>query len=158
MTSRSDRSRDARAWEQPHARFLVHEKPKAQGMPISFKPYVRNDALDGWKVPREAHQNFDDFDIRLVNANAYELLATLRLRPHPGILSINGFANLVTAALRRHLGRRSPAIPRSQDRKSCDIIVINHGRAEGYIEARLGDLAGLVQRSRTINATHIGWR
>jgi len=127
-------------------------------MPICFKPYVRDDAPGGWKVPREAQQNVDDFDVNFTNANAYDVLATLGLRPQPGMLSINAFGNLVTAALRRDLGRRSPAIPRSADRKSRDIIVINHGCAEGYIEARLGNLAGLVQRSRTINATHIGWR
>ena len=31
------------------------------------------------------------------------------------------------------------------------------GRAEGYIERRLYDLAELIQRSSALNPTHFGW-
>ncbi len=37
------------------------------------------------------------------------------------------------------------------------MTVVHVGRDEGYIEKRLGDLAALIQRSRAIGATHIGW-
>jgi hypothetical protein len=127
-------------------------------MPMSFKPYIRDTAPNSCRLPDAARGDFDDFDIPFTNDNASDVLAAIGLRPQPGMLPIDAFANLVTTALRRHLGKKSPAIPRSEERKPCQIIVINYGRAEGYIEAPLGDLAGLVQRSRAINATHIGWR
>jgi len=72
-------------------------------------------------------------------------------------MPINAFSALVTAALRRHLGQRSPAIPPVEDTEPGRMTINHLGRAEGYLERRLGNLASLIQRSRLLGATHVGW-
>ena len=37
------------------------------------------------------------------------------------------------------------------------MTIVHIGRAEGYVERRLSDLARAIQRSRTIGATHFSW-
>jgi len=63
----------------------------------------------------------------------------------------------VTAALRRHLGQRSPEVAPAGHAEPGKMKMIHLGCGEGYIGRRLGDLTGLVQRSRLAGATHIGW-
>src|SRR5271166_1633906 len=74
-----------------------------------------------------------------------------------GLLEIATFTNLVTCALRRHLGRRSPALEPVEDAAPGRMTVVFGERSEGYVERRLGDLARLLQQSRMIGATHFGW-
>ena len=128
-------------------------------MSLSFTPYIREAAHGRWNFPAEARDS-EDFALNVCNANGSELLLTLGLIPMPNgdVMPIDVFANLVTAALRRHLGRRSPEIPTTREVVPGEITIIYPGREEGYIERRLHDLASLVQRSRCIGATHIGWQ
>ena len=126
-------------------------------MTICFQPLA-------WDAERQVYTSLpagappDDDAVDVNNANGAELLRTLGLAPEPdGILAIDAFARLVTAALRRHLGRRSPEIAPAIDASPGRITTITGGRREGYLEERLGDLARLVQRGRVVGATHIGW-
>jgi hypothetical protein len=92
------------------------------------------------------------------NGNAVALLLALGLSPEPdGIFSLEAFSGLVTAALRRHLGQRSPDVAPAEHAEPGKMTMIHLGRTEGYVERRLGNLACLVQRSRAVGATHIGW-
>ena len=95
----------------------------------------------------------------MCNANATDLLLTLSLEPasYGDVIAIDVFSNLVTAAMCRHLGKRSPELPRVEDSEPGRMTIVHSGRAEGYIERRLGDLARAIQRSRTIGATHFSW-
>ena len=127
-------------------------------MSVSFLAYVRDDARDLWVMPALARDNADTFEVSVSNGNAVELLLALGLSPEPdGIFTLDAFSGLVTAALRRHLGQRSPEIAPAEYAELGKMMMIHLGRSEGYIERRLGDLAGLVQRSRLAGATHIGW-
>jgi hypothetical protein len=126
-------------------------------MTISFMPYVHDGRRDIWVFPDQVRDDIDSYEVNLSNVNAVDVLAALGLPPETNVLAIDVFANLVTAALRRHLGHRSSAIEPSVDHQPGRIAIIDCGRAEGYIETRLGHLARLVQRSRAISATHIGW-
>jgi hypothetical protein len=127
-------------------------------MSISFLPYVRDDARDRWVMPALARAEGDAFEMSVSNGNAVELLLALGLSPEPdGIFTLDAFSGLVTAALRRHLGQRSPEIAPAEHAGPGKMMMIHLGRSEGYIERRLGDLAALVQRSRLAGATHIGW-
>ena len=127
-------------------------------MSVSFLPYVRDDVRDLWVIASLAHDDGDGFEVSVSNGNAVELLLALGLSPEPdGIFTLDAFSGLVTAALRRHLGQRSPEIAPAEYAELGRMTMIHLGRSEGYIERRLGDLAGLVQRSRLAGATHIGW-
>jgi hypothetical protein len=127
-------------------------------MSVSFLAYVRDDARDLWVMPALARDNADTFEVSVSNGNAVELLLALGLSPEPdGIFTLDAFSGLVTAALRRHLGQRSPEIAPAEYAEPGKMTMIHLGRSEGYIERRLGDLACLVQRSRLAGATHIGW-
>ena len=115
-------------------------------MTINFMPYLRDAAHDVWTIPPTARDGAD-------------LLLALGITPEPngGVLPIEAFAGLVTAALRRHLGRRSPERASFIDAEPGKMPLIYLGRREGYIEERLGDLARLVQHARGASATHIAW-
>jgi hypothetical protein len=127
-------------------------------MSVSFLAYVRDDARDLWVMPALSRDNADTFEVSVSNGNAVELLLALGLSPEPdGIFTLDAFSGLVTAALRRHLGQRSPEIAPAEYAEPGKMTMIHLGRSEGYIERRLGDLACLVQRSRLAGATHIGW-
>ncbi len=57
-----------------------------------------------------------DDEISLSNANGVDVLLAIGLEPEPaGIVPLSAFAGLITAALRRHLDRRSPAIETTSD-------------------------------------------
>ena len=127
-------------------------------MSVSFLPYVRDHVRDLWVIPSLARDDGDGFEVSVSNRNAVELLLALGLSPEPdGIFTLDAFSGLVTAALRRHLGQRSPEVAPAEHAEPGKMTMIHLGRSEGYIERRLGDLAGLVQRSRRAGATHIGW-
>ncbi len=127
-------------------------------MSISFLPYVRDGARDMWVIPALARDHSDAFEVSVSNLNAVGVLLALGLSPEPaGIFALDAFSCLVTAALRRHLGQRSPETASAEQAEPGKITMIHLGRSEGYTERRLGDLAGLVQRSRLAGATHIGW-
>ena len=63
----------------------------------------------------------------------------------------------MTAALRRHLGKRSPEPPTVEDAQPGRMTIIHIGRNEGYIERKLGALITAIQRGREIGATHFSW-
>jgi hypothetical protein len=127
-------------------------------MSVSFLPYVRDDVRDLWVIQSLARDDGDGFEVSVSNRNAVELLLALGLSPEPdGIFTLDAFSGLVTAALRRHLGQRSPEVAPAEHAEPGKMTMIHLGRSEGYIERRLGDLACLVQRSRLAGATHIGW-
>ena len=128
-------------------------------MTVNFTPYVHDTAHDVWIIPQTTREIGDDFELSVSNANGADLLLALGITPEPngGLLAIEAFAGLVTAALRRRLGRRSPERAPTLDAEPSKMPLIYLGRREGYIEERLGDLARLVQHSRTAGATHIAW-
>lgn len=127
-------------------------------MSISFIPMIHDHATDAWLMLDAARDEPDSFEVNVTNANGADLLLALALTPKPsGELPIDHFAGLVTTALRRHLGRRSPELAETTDTAPGRMAMIFCGRREGYVEQRLGDLAALTQRGRAVGATHISW-
>jgi hypothetical protein len=126
---------------------------------ICFLPYVHDQVHDIWTAPRAARDDPDSFELSVSNANGTELLCALGFAPEPGggPVPIDHFAGLVTAAARRHLGHRSPALATVEAVHKGRLTVVFIGRPEGYIERPLGDLMTLIQRSRAAGATHFGW-
>ena len=128
-------------------------------MSICFLPYVHDQVRDIWMVPLAARDDPDSFELSVSNANGADLLCALGLAPDPGgePVPIDAFAGLVTAAARRHLDHRSPALATVEDVQKGRLTLVLVSRAEGYIERRLGDLMTRIQRSRAAGATHFGW-
>lgn len=128
-------------------------------MSISFTPCIRDAMCNVGITPAVARHNPDAFELSLSNANGCDILLALWLSPdsHGGPCPLDTFAGLVTAALRRHLGHRSPELAPNEQAGEGRATVVFLGRREGYIEERLGDLARLIQRSRGAGAAHIGW-
>ena len=88
-------------------------------MSVSFLPYVRDDVRDLWVIPSLARDHGDGFEVSVSNGNAVELLLALGLSPEPdGIFTLDAFSGLVTAALRRHLGQRSPEMRAGRTRRA----------------------------------------
>ena len=127
-------------------------------MSIDFLPYAQ-DAECTLRCLPAAPDDHDAFSMNVANTNAVDLMLALGLTPEPvgTPMPIDAFAGLVTAALRRHLGRRSPALGPIAEPGHDGSTIIHLGRREGYIEERLGALARLIQRSRAAGATHFGW-
>jgi len=127
-------------------------------MSISFMPCVDDPASNTWRA-LSGRTDPDGFELNVSDANGVDLLLALGLPPEPvgSPRPIDAFAGLVTAALRRHLGRRSPERQPVTEPGDGRATFIPCGRREGYIEDRLGDLARLIQRSRAAGATHFGW-
>ncbi len=101
----------------------------------------------------------EDFEVDVCNANAVDLLLTLGLEPasYSDVIAIDVSSNLVTAALRHHLGKRSPELPAVEDSESGRMTIIHIGHNEGYMERKLGALMTAIQRGREIGATHFSW-
>ena len=128
-------------------------------MTVCFTPYVRNKERQTWELPHIGRPDQEEFEVDVSNANAIDLLLALGLEPasYGDVIAIDVFSNLVTAAMRRHLGKRSPERATVEDNEPGRMTIVHVGRAEGYVERRLGDLARAIQRSRTIGATHFSW-
>ena len=131
-------------------------------MTVTFVPYSAPEA-DGhfWRWPAACQHDPERFTLELNNRNAADALARLGYPDETWLdepLRIDEFAKLVTRALRRSLGKRSPALLSHElPPISGGATFIEGGREEGYIERRLYDLAMLVARAREVGATHIGW-
>ena len=101
----------------------------------------------------------DDREFNLSNANAADVLDALGIedsfsqRPWP----IACFRSLLVVARRKRLGHASPAIPVTEIRERGFMLMIDCGRAEGYIERKLAALSDLVNLGVETGATHIGW-
>ena len=101
----------------------------------------------------------DDRDFSLSNANAADVLAALAIEdsfsesPSP----IPCFRSLLVVARRKRLGHASPALPVMEMREPGFMLMIDCGRAEGYIERKLAELSDLVNLGVEIGATHVGW-
>ena len=128
-------------------------------MTVCFTPYVHDAGRDEFMLPHFGRADQEDFELDVSNANAVDLLLALGLDPSPNgdVMPIDAFSNLVTAALRRHLGVRSPELPATEHAEPGTMTMIHLGRSEGYIERRLGALMQAIQRSRTVGASHFGW-
>ena len=126
---------------------------------ICFGPQFQDAGSDRFVLPPAVRDSLHDYELSLANGNGIAILLALGLPPEPmgGPIAIDAFAGLVTAALRRHLGHRSPEILPHAETGAVRATIIHLGRREGYVEERLGDLARLVQRCRAIGATHIRW-
>jgi hypothetical protein len=101
----------------------------------------------------------DDREFSLSNANAADVLDALGIedsyseRPWP----IACFRALLVVARRKRLGYASPPIPVTEMRKPGTMLVVDCGRAEGYIEQKFAKLSDLVNEGVEIGATHLGW-
>ena len=128
-------------------------------MTVCFAPYVRDADRDVWALPHIGRPDQEDFEVDVCNANAVDLLLTLGLEPasYGDVIAIDVCSNLVTAALRRHLGKRSPELPTVEDSEPGRMTIIHIGRNEGYIERQLSALMKAIQRGREIGATHFSW-
>ncbi|MEA2733362.1 MAG: hypothetical protein QOD93_2793 [Acetobacteraceae bacterium] len=127
-------------------------------MTICFMPYVHDANLDIWTFPPAARADPDAFELSVSSANGADLLLAMGLAPEPdGLMPIDAFGGLLSAALRRHLDQRSPELPVCEDAQPGKITLIYLGRPEGYIEQRLGELMRMVQTCRAAGATHFGW-
>jgi hypothetical protein len=127
-------------------------------MSICFMPYVHDANRDIWTFPSAARADPDAFEFSVSSANGADLLLAIGLAPEPdGIMPIDAFSGLLSAALRRHLYQRSPELSVCVDAQPGRITLIDLGRPEGYIEQRLGELMRMVQTGRAAGATHFGW-
>lgn len=128
-------------------------------MSVCFAPYVRDVDRDAWSLPHTGRPDQEEFEVDVCNANAIDLLLTLGLEPasYGDVIAIDVFSNLVTAALRRHLDKRSPGLSTVEEREPGRMTIIHIGRNEGYIERKLGALMKAIQRGREIGATHFSW-
>ena len=101
----------------------------------------------------------EEREFSLSNVNAGDLLDALGIEesfsesPWP----IPCFQALLVVARRKRLGHASPAIPVTEIREPGCMLMIDCGRAEGYIERKLAALSDLVNLGVEIGATHIGW-
>jgi hypothetical protein len=102
----------------------------------------------------------DEREFSLSNANAADVLDALGIegsfseRPWP----LQRFRTLLIVARRKRLGHASsPVIPVTEMRKPGTMLVIDCGRADGYIEQKLAQLSDLVNEGVEIGATHVGW-
>jgi hypothetical protein len=101
----------------------------------------------------------DDGESSLSNANAADVLNALGIedsfseRPGP----IQCFRTLLIVARRKRLGHASRALPVTETQEPGKMLVIDCGRAEGYIEQKLANLSDLVNEGVEIGATHVGW-
>ncbi|MBN8905251.1 MAG: hypothetical protein J0H99_01205 [Rhodospirillales bacterium] len=136
-----------------------NDQPDRCAVSICFGPHFQDAGSDRCVLQPAARDSLDDYELSLANGNGVAILLALGLPPEPmgGPIAIDAFAGRVTAALRRHLGHRSPEIPAHADMGAGRATIVHLGRREGYVEERLGDLARLVQRCRAIGATHIRW-
>jgi hypothetical protein len=127
-------------------------------MSISFMPYVYDATRELWVYPDKVREDVDSYELNLSNANALDLLEAIGLPPESvGTVAIDSFSEMLAAAVRAHLDRRSPAIAPTTDHQPGRVTIHHCGRRGGYIESRLGDLARLVENARGDGATHIGW-
>jgi hypothetical protein len=122
-------------------------------MSVSFALYKAN----GHRFdPLPGH---DDREFSLSNANAADVVDALGIedsfskRPWP----IQCFRTLLIVARRKRLGHTSPAVPVTELRKPGTMLVIDCGRAEGYIEQKPAQLSDLANEGVEIGATHVGW-
>ena len=101
----------------------------------------------------------DDREFSLSNANAADVLDALGIEElllrTP--LADPCFQALLIVARRKRLGHASPAIPVTETQELGKMLVIDCGRAEGYIEQKLAKLSDLVNEGVEIGATHVGW-
>ena len=101
----------------------------------------------------------DDGEFSLSNANAADVLDALGIedsfseRHWP----IQCFRTLLIVARRKRLGHASRALPVTETQEPGKMLVIDCGRAEGYIEQKLAKLSDLVNEGVEIGATHVGW-
>jgi len=101
----------------------------------------------------------EDREFSLSNANAADVLDALGIeetfsdRPWP----ISCFRALLVVARRKRLGHASPAISVTEMQEPGTMLVIDCGRAEGYIGQKLAMLSDLVNQDAELGATHVGW-
>ena len=101
----------------------------------------------------------DNREFSLSNANAADVLDALGIedsfsqRHWP----IACFRSLLVVARRKRLGHASPALPVTEMRERGFMLMIDCGRAEGYIERKLAALSDLVNLGVETGATHVGW-
>jgi len=123
-------------------------------MTVSFYPYAFDAVTEQFVLVGPENEVFE-----LSNANASDLLAVLGFEdlwsapPQP----IAAFLGRLTAALRKSTGRPSAEIPVTVDDAPGQLTVIDCGRAEGYLNRWLHELAVLVRHSKEAGATHVGW-
>ena len=131
-------------------------------MTVVFAPYSAPDASGQfWRWPDACQHDPERFTLELNDRNAADVLARLGYPDETWLddpLPIGEFAALVRTALRRSLGKRSPALA-TQDLSPirAGMSISDCGREEGYVERRLHDLAMLAVRAREAGATHIAW-
>ena len=122
-------------------------------MTISFNPLKANGHLFT-HLPE-----LDDLEFSLSNANAADVLDALGIEdaysasPWP----LSCLKALLVVARRKRIGHASPAIPVTETQEPGSMVLIDCGRAEGYIERKLALLSDLVNRAEELGATHVGW-
>ena len=101
----------------------------------------------------------DDREFNLSNANAADVLDALGIEESfsESHWPIPCLRALLVVARRKRLGHASPAIPSTEMRERGFMLMIDCGRAEGYIERKLAALSDLVDLGVETGATHIGW-
>jgi hypothetical protein len=133
---------------------MLSRQPPEPTMTVSFYPYVFDAVINRYIFVRVENETFE-----LSNANASDLLAILGFEdlwsapPQP----IAVFLGHLTTALQKSSGRPSVEIPVTVDQAPGRLTVIDCGRAEGYLNRRLHQLAILVQQSKEAGTTHVGW-
>jgi hypothetical protein len=122
-------------------------------MTVSFNPLKANGQVFT-HLPE-----LDDLEHSLSNANAADVLDALGIEhsfsPSPWPLPC--FKARLVVARRKRLGHASPAIPVTETQEPGSMVLIDCGRAEGYIERKLALLSDLVNRAEELGATHVGW-
>ena len=120
-------------------------------MTVSFNPLKQNGQV--YNLPPE----LDDFEVSLSNAadilDALGIEDSFSKNPWP----LPCFKALLVVARRKRLSHASPAIPLLESQEPGQMLLIDCGRDEGYIERKLALLSDLVKRATELGASHIGW-
>jgi hypothetical protein len=130
-------------------------------MSIDFYPVLYDAKHDIFCIPESARAALDENSMNVSNANGRDLLDTLNINSSFGVKPVEDFAALLAERRQTDLlarnGLVSAAVPSTVDPSPGRMTLIDCGRRPGYIENRLRDLTELVQKARTLGATHISW-
>ena len=130
-------------------------------MSIDFYPVRYDHDKDLFRIPDAARADLDNNTINVSQANGLDLLDALGISTSCGVKPLAEFTRLLAAARQADLATRkgniSPALPTHVDAAPGRMTMIHCGRRSGYIEERLSEMSALVERGRTLGATHLSW-
>lgn len=121
-------------------------------MSISFYPAYYEEAANSWRpIP-----GIDAFN--LANGSAAEFAAVLGMTLEAGIVAATPIATLEPRCIRylqSRVGRPDAARPARVYQHPGHAQIIDCGRREGYLQARVAEFLALIREGRVCGATHV---